>query len=443
MDRSIVKLDSLGSWRRTHYSSDISQELDGKEVVLFGWVERTRDLGGIRFIVLRDREGKVQITASAKTAKELFEKINLLNREDVIAVKGRVKKMDKAPRGAEIIPEDIKILNKAVAPLPLEVSGKTGADLDTRLDSRILDLRRPRTFAIFKIRNKTLQIIRNFFIEKGFIEVNTPKIIASATEGGTELFPVAYFEKEAFLAQSPQLYKEALTSVFEKVFEIGPVFRAEESNTTRHLSELVMVDMEEAFVTATDIMDFLEDLLVAVFRGVSEECKAELNVLNHSIEPLKKPFSRFTYDEVLEMLANEGLEIPWGEDLSTEAIKTLGKQIKGPYFITDWPTAGKPFYISPKEDNPKICEAFDLMYGWLELSSGGTRIHQKDLLIKRLEEQGLNPASFDFHLKTFDWGMPPHAGCGIGLARLVMVLTGVDNIREAVLFPRDKNRLVP
>lgn len=428
--------------KRTHYSKEVSPQLDGKEVVVCGWVERVRDLGGIVFVILRDREGKVQITVSKKN-KELYEKAKKLGKEYVIAVRGTVKAMENAPGGAEVIPQELVILNTATSPLPLDPSGKTDANLDTRLDNRVLDLRRPKVNAIFRIRHNVLRFIREFLLEEGFIEVQTPKIIAAATEGGADLFPISYYEREAFLSQSAQLYKEQLSSVFEKVFEIGPCYRAEESRTVRHLSEIYVVDVEVAFADARDVMELLERLIYHVFRRTAEECAEELSVLERSLDIQKPPFPRYTYSEILEMLKKSGIPMAWGEDIPTPAYRELGKMIKGFYFITEWPTRGKPFYIKPTEDNPEICEAFDLMYEWIELASGGTRIHEKELLTKRLKEQGLSPLSFDFHLKTFDWGMPPHAGWGLGLDRLLMVITGVENIRECVFYPRDRDRLVP
>ncbi|MHA1755115.1 MAG: aspartate--tRNA(Asn) ligase [Candidatus Odinarchaeia archaeon] len=428
---------------RTHLSCDINPTKDGEKTQLLGWVDVKRDLGKIKFIILRDYKGKLQVTLPPNTSKEVVDVFNKINREDVIEVKGYIKSMPKAPNGAEVIPEEINIMNKAIAPLPIETSGRVSADLDTRLDNRILDLRRPKTNAIFKIRNKVLQSIREFFNKNDFIEINTPKIIASATEGGTELFPVAYFDKEAFLAQSPQLYKEQLTSVFEKVYEIAPVFRAEESNTTRHLAELIMVDFEIAFSDYIKVMNITEALLDHVFNKVNVDCQNELQLLNADFKVPETPYPRYTYDEIIKLLSKKGIEISWGEDLNTIAIRKLGEEIKGPYFITDWPTAEKPFYVNPKKDNPNICESFDLMYSWLELASGATRIHEKNTLIEQIKNKGMRPESFDFHLKVFDWGMPPHAGCGIGLARLIMIITGEENIRETVLFPRDKNRLTP
>ncbi|MHA1594643.1 MAG: aspartate--tRNA(Asn) ligase [Candidatus Baldrarchaeia archaeon] len=438
-------MEPLGDWRRTHWSSEITPALDGTTVTVCGWVHRIRDLGRLVFIVLRDREGVVQITIPKdKVPEHTFEKAKKLIREDVIAVRGKVRFYEKAPNNVEIIANEIRILNKVSPPLPLDPAGDVDADLDTRLNARIIDLRRPQTFAIFRINHIVLQSIREFLTNEGFIEVNTPKIIATATEGGTALFPVSYFGRQAFLAQSPQLYKEELTAALEKVFEIGPVFRAEEHNTTRHLCELVMVDLECAFATADDVMNILERLIAHVFREVKSKCSKELKILNREdLEVPGTPFPRYTYTQVLELLREHGIEIPWGEDLPTPALRKLGEILKGPYFITEWPTESKPFYIKPKDEDPKVSESFDFMWGWLELASGGTRIHNKELLIKRLKEQGLNPKSFEYHLRVFDWGMPPHAGWGLGLARLLMVICNVRNIRECVLFPRDKSRLVP
>ncbi|MEM2109830.1 MAG: aspartate--tRNA(Asn) ligase [Candidatus Odinarchaeota archaeon] len=424
-------------------SKDIHPSMAGQKVKLLGWVEIKRDLGKIKFIILRDYKGRLQVTFPPDVSKELTDTFNRLGREDVISISGIVKNMPQAPKGVEILPEEIKIINKSISPLPLELTGKVKVELDTRLDNRILDLRTARSNAIFKINNVVLTAVRNFFVENEFIEIHTPKIIASATEGGTELFPVAYFDKEAFLAQSPQLYKEQLTSVFEKVYEIAPVFRAEESNTTRHLSEIVMLDVEAAFTDYDDIMNLCERLLDQVFAEVISKCSEELAALKQKLTRPKIPYKRYTYSEVIEILSNNGVEIKWGDDIDTLALRKLGELLKEPYFIKDWPTEGKPFYIAPRSDKPEISESFDLMCGWLEIASGGTRIHQKDLLINRIREKGMRPESFDFHIKTFDWGMPPHAGCGIGLARLLMALTGLDNIREAVLFPRDRYRLTP
>jgi len=439
-----MKLDSLGDWRRTHYSVDVKPELDGQEVTLFGWVQEIRDLGGIRFIILQDREGTVQLTVPRKkVSSEVLSKANALQKRYSIGVRGVAKKTDITPRGVEVIPKEIKIFSTASPQLPIDITGKVSAKLDVRLDARALDLCREENLAIFKIQHTAVEAIREFLFERGFIEVHTPRIIASATEGGAALFPVEYFETKAFLAQSPQLYKEQLVMSLERVFEVGPFFRAEESHTRRHLSEFVSIDIEQAFADADDVMQLLEQLMQHTCKEVNEKCQREIATLNYQLEVPKIPFKRLTYNEVLKDLSREGVEIPWGEDIPTQAFRTLGKIHPYFYFIIDWPTNAKAFYIKPKDDNPELCEGFDLMWRWIELASGGTRIASKELLIKRLEEKGLNPESFKHHLQAFDYGMPPHAGWAIGLERLTMMLTGKKNIREVTLYPRDKFRFTP
>jgi aspartyl-tRNA synthetase len=239
------------------------------------------------------------------------------------------------------------------------------------------------------------------------------------------------------------LYKEQLVIDFEKVYEIGPFFRAEMSHTRRHISEFVSIDIEQAFVTAEDVMQTLEQLIHYVCEEVNSRCKKELQILKHKLPVPEKPFKRFTYDQILKELKEEGCEITWGEDIPTEAVRTVGKLHSGYYWITDWPTKPKPFYIKPRTDKPELCEAFDLMWSWIELASGGTRVDSKEVLTQRLKEQGLSPDSFKYHLQAFDYGMPPHAGWALGLERFAMVLTGKHNIREVTLFPRDRFRLTP
>lgn len=440
-----MRTDKLDSWRRTHYSVEITPEMDGEKVTIFGWVCTIRDLGKLKFILLSDKEGEIQITIPLKKLDaKLVDKIGELKKQYVIGVRGTVKRSDKAERGVEIIPEDVKILNTAQHPLSLDPTGRIPADIDVRLNARILDLRRKEAKLIFKLNHYVLKFFREFFDKEGFVEVQTPKIIATATEGGAALFPVLYFDMEAFLAQSPQLYKEELTSVFEKIYEIGPYFRAEESRTTRHISEFISVDIEQAFATAEDVMRTLEELIAYTLRKMKDECREILEILKINVEPPSLPLPRRTYDEVLNVLHERDVEINWGEDIPTPALRILGEIYpKEFYFIIDWPDKLKPFYINPKEDKPELSDAFDFMYSWLELASGGTRVHSKKLLIERLRNQGLNPESFDHHLKTFDWGMPPHAGWGFGLSRFLMILIGKDNVKECILFPRDRDRLTP
>lgn len=439
-----MKLDSKDDWARTHYTTNVTPQTDGQEVTLFGWVQDIRDLGGIRFIILQDKEGTIQITIPKKKMPlETLSKSDVLQKRFSIAVKGNVKKTNMTPRGIEVIPNQIKIFNTATAQLPIDITGKTPANIEARLDARALDLCQEQNLATFKIQHTTLEAIRSYLFQKEFREVHTPRIIASATEGGAELFTVDYFGQKAFLAQSPQLYKEQLTLSFEKVFEVGPFFRAEESHTRRHLSEFVSVDIEEAFAGAKDVMQLLEQVIQHVCKTIKEKCASELAMLKYKFEVPEIPFKRLSYDQVLEDLKKEDVNIPWGEDIPTEALRVLGKLYPYFYFITDWPTHSKAFYIKPREDKPEVCEGFDLMWRYIELVSGGTRISQKDQLINRLQEKGLNPEAFKYHLQAFDYGMPPHAGWAIGLERLTMILTGKKNIREVTLYPRDRARLTP
>ena len=434
----------MGDWVRTQYTSQVTPDLDGQEVTLFGWVQEVRDLGGLRFLILQDREGTVQITIPKKRIPpEVLAKSDSLQKRYSFAVKGTVKKTNMTKRGVEIIPTDIKIFSTATEQLPIDITGKTPANIEVRLDARPLDLTLETSLAAFKIQHTALQAIRTFLFNQDFMEAHSPRIIASATEGGAELFCIDYFGQKAYLAQSPQLYKEELTLSFEKVFEVGPFFRAEESHTRRHLSEFTSVDVEMAFANADNVMTLLEQTIHHTVGVVKEKCQTELNLLNHTLEVPSLPFKRLTYTQVLEDLKTQGVDIPWGEDITTDALRVLGKIYPDFYFITEWPTHTKAFYIKPQNDNPKISEGFDLMYGYIELTSGGTRICDKTQLIERLKEKGLNPDSFKMHLQAFDYGMPPHAGWAIGLERLTMILTGIKNIREVTLYPRDRVRLTP
>ncbi len=437
--------EEMDGWRKTHYTKDITKDLVDKEVILGGWVRNYRDLGGLRFITLQDVYGERQVTLKKGiVSDEVFEKAKV-GYQYCLMVKGTVKGFEKAPGGIEIIPSEIKILNKTPEKLPIDMTGETSTELDLRLNNRALDLRSVRNQAIFAIRREILNSARSFLLDHDFKEIYTPKIIGSATEGGTELFPIMYFDREAFLTQSAQLYKEQLSGVYERVFEVGPSFRAEKSHTKRHLCEIVQLDLEMAFADMNDVLKILEELVQNVIIGVRDKQMAALKQLgmeNKTVVP-EIPFPRYTYEELLDLLNTKlNIKIEWGEDLSTEANRKLGQEIPGYYYITHWPMAIKPFYIMPSK-NPKFSESFDLQKGWLELTSGGTRVHNKVQLVEALENKGLNPLAFESHLKTFDFGMPPHAGFGLGIARWLTVLCGLDDIREAVMYPRTPERLTP
>ena len=415
-----------------------------------GWVHEIRDLGGIAFVIVRDRTGRLQVTVSEdELADELVDQATNLSRESVITVAGETREEGRAPGGVELIPDEIEVLSAAEPELPLDPSGKVDAELPTRLDNRTLDLRKREVQAIFEIRSTILNAVRDSFREQDCTEITTPKIVATGTEGGTELFPISYFGQEAFMNQSPQLFKQLIAgSNVERVFEIGPIFRAEEHNTPRHLNEATSIDFEGAFCEAHDAMDVAEKILVDAYDAVATECQSELELLDLA-ESFSVPdggFDRITYQEALDRLNASGeldQHLEWGDDLSTEAERTLGDIMGEHYFITDWPAEVKPFYIKNHDDDPSVSTGFDLMHPEMELSSGGQREHRHEQLVEGFEDQGLDPDQFDYFTDMFRYGMPPHAGFGLGGERLVMTMLELDNIREAVLFPRDRQRLSP
>ena len=412
-----------------------------------GWVHEVRDLGGLAFFLIRDRTGIIQVTIpKKKTSEAVLAAAKQVSRESVVRVAGMVKAIDKAPGGRELVPDLFEIISLADSPLPLDVVEKVPADLDTRLDARFLDARRPRVAAVFQIRSTVTHAINQYLHQEGFINITTPKIVAAATEGGTELFPIAYFDKEAFLNQSPQLYKQMMMAAgFEKVYEIGPIFRAEEHNTTKHLNEATSIDIEVSYADHLEVMRILEEMIVKTYEYVHATCSdqlANLEIADFVIP--KAPFPRLPYREAIE-IAQKKIEDPikYGDDISPAAERAIGAEMGGHYFIVDWPSEIRPYYAMPYENDPTICKAFDLMHPRMELSSGAQRVHQHDLLVQQIKKKGLNPESFEFYLRPFRYGMPPHAGWGLGADRLVMTMLGLSNVREAVLFPRDMHRLVP
>jgi len=418
--------------------------MNGKGVIIVGWISSIREHSNIKFLTINDRFGNIQVILKKNEyPTSLTSEILKISEHASIAIKGKVRREPKAPNGIEIIPVDFKILSLANKKSPIVIQSRKGVGIDTRLDLRAIDLRRPYLQSIFSIRYTLLNSCREFLRKEGFIEVNTPKIISTATEGGATLFPIFYYDREAFLTQSPQLYKEQLTMAFENVFEIGPIFRAEPSRTNRHLSEATSIDIEKAYTDYNDIMEILERMIHFLWDEVKDKNKLHLKYLKIELPDLSFPFRRYRYSDLLEKLQNAGESIDWGDDISQQKLRNLDdNDMKNFYFIIDWPTSIKPFYVKPKSTGTE-CESFDLMYRNLELSSGSTRIHDKQELIERMKKQGLNTDAFDFHLKVFDYGMPPHAGFGLGLERLMMSMCNVDNIRDVVLFPRDIDRLSP
>ena len=411
------------------------------EVEISGWTQNIRTMSTVLFIELRDVSGTVQGVLLKKGNEELFETLKALPRESVLSMTGQAVK-SQAKIGYEVQIKHLDILNRAETPLPLGVVDKIESDIETRLENRFLDLRRPEKLSIFKIQSTISNSIRNFFVNSGFIEIHSPKIVAAATEGGTELFPVKYFEKNAYLSQSPQLYKEMMMSAgFDKVFEVAPAFRAEEHNTPRHINEFTSIDMEMSFVSDEGVMDVLENVVKTAYKAVADTNERELEILGVPKPNLDYRFRRITYSEYVQMANQKGIALNDGEDLSTQVLKTVGGGIKEFYFITRWPRELKPFYVQPYDE--KYSRGFDLQFGELEITSGAQRVHSPEVLINNLKCKGLNPDSFSFYVNTFKYGMPPHAGWAIGLERLTMVLLDIANIRETTLFPRDRTRVTP
>jgi aspartyl-tRNA synthetase len=419
--------------------SYIKDVLAGKEekVLVKGWVHDVRDLGKVRFLLVRDVTGIIQCVATKKDAvfKDLAP-----SRESVVSVVGKAVKSKQAPGGMEIVPEKIELIAEAEQPIPIDVSDFSKTELPKRLDFRFLDFHRRRTQAIFKIQNEIAHSFREYFYNKGFIEMQPPCVISAASEGGTELFPVQYFEKKAFLAQSPQLYKQMLACSMEKTVMITPVWRAEKHNTPRHINEIRQMDIEMAFASQMDAMKEAEEAVKYMVKNVMEKCKTELEILG--IKNLKVP--KGVYLSYEEAIKKAGGKI--GEDFTPEQEKKLCEMHPGEIVFThSWPSSIKPFYIMPKDENPKakLSEGFDALYGGIEISSGGQRIHIPELLIERIKAKKLNPKNFKDYIDSFRFGAPPHAGWSIGLERITQIICGLDNIKEATMFPRDRERLTP
>jgi len=422
------------------YIGELLKEGKEEKVLVRGWVHDTRELGKIRFLLLRDVTGVMQIVGVKKDIGEKLFKSMAQSRENVVCIEGKTKKSKQAPGGLEIVPDKMEVIAEAEQPIPIDISDFSKTELPKRLDYRFLDFHRRKTQAIFKIQNELAHSFREYFYNKGFIELQSPSIISSASEGGTELFSVQYFEQKAYLAQSPQLYKQMLACSMEKTFMLGPSWRAEKHNTPRHINEIRMLDIEAAFYDQMGIMKELEGYVKFAVKNVLEKCKAELELLG--VTDLKVP--KGVYLSYEEAIKKAGGKI--GEDFTPEQEKKLCELYPGDVVFThSWPASIKPFYIMPKDGkkDAKVSEGFDALYGGVEISSGGQRIHIPELLIERLKSKGLNPKSFKSYIDSFRYGAPPHAGWAIGLERLTQIVCKLDNIKEATMFPRDRDRLTP
>ena len=419
------------------------------EVSVGGWVQDTRNLGGISFITMRDRDGTYQVTLPKKKVDpELFALLTTLPRETVVRIDGTVKESAQTATGWEVIPTAAEVVSRAAVPLPLGVVDKVNVEMDTRLNHRFMDLRKPEVRAVFELKSIMVDLIEEAARDLGFTRVYTPKIGAAGAEGGAELFKVQYFDRPAYLAQSPQLYKQVLMSTgLDRVYEVGQAFRAEQSNTNRHVTEFVSFDGEMSWISSQeDVMRTMEEIVDRVLRGLNERGARQLAVLGREIPVPPRPYPVLTYSECLAIAQGAGLPLKEGDDLGTEGEKAVGEAMaaKGQdlYFIAEYPEEAKPFYIMEKDGTP-YSYSFDLDFRGQEISSGGQREHRYDRLVERMAKKGLDPEDFGFYLEAFRYGMPPHGGWGIGVERLLVKALDLPNIREAILFPRDPSRLTP
>ncbi|MBT5030303.1 aspartate--tRNA(Asn) ligase [archaeon] len=436
---------------KTNNCGEINKDNVSNEITLCGWVDTIRTSGKISFIVLRDRTGIVQIFMN----KDLTEQAKDLKKEAVIQIKGIVNarpenqvKKEIATGEIEIEAKELNILNNSEAPLPIEMSEETTTSIDKRLDYRFLDLRREKIKNIFVIRSKIYSSTVNFFESEKFIAVQSPKLTASGVESGAEEFKIPYFEKTAALAQSPQVYKQMfVASGLERVYDIGTVFRAEKSHTTRHLTEFTGIDFEMAFTKdENDIMDMVEKFLQSVLTNIKTKCEKELKTLNVLVNvPDKIP--RISMIEAREILKAKGKNIPEDEDLDPEGEKMFSEYVKEKHdcdfvFLTDFPWTKRPFYHMRPEDK-KLTKSFDLLYKGVEIATGAQREHRLDVLEAQCKEKGLDLNKLDFYKNIFRFGCPPHGGVGLGLDRITSRMLDLENVREAILLPRDPERLTP
>ena len=436
---------------KTNNCGEINKDNVSNEITLCGWVDTIRTSGKISFIVLRDRTGIVQIFMN----KDLTEQAKDLKKEAVIQIKGIVNarpenqvKKEIATGEIEIEAKELNILNNSEAPLPIEMSEETTTSIDKRLDYRFLDLRREKIKNIFVIRSKIYSSTVNFFESEKFIAVQSPKLTASGVESGAEEFKIPYFEKTAALAQSPQVYKQMfVASGLERVYDIGTVFRAEKSHTTRHLTEFTGIDFEMAFTKdENDIMDMVEKFLQSVLTNIQTKCEKELKTLNVLVNvPDKIP--RISMIEAREILKAKGKNIPEDEDLDPEGEKMFSEYVKEKHdcdfvFLTDFPWTKRPFYHMRPEDK-KLTKSFDLLYKGVEIATGAQREHRLDVLEAQCKEKGLDLNKLDFYKNIFRFGCPPHGGVGLGLDRITSRMLDLENVREAILLPRDPERLTP
>lgn len=415
-----------------------------EEVLLKGWVHKKNNVGKICFLHLRDKTGIIQIVSG----KELCKGLRL---ETAISVFGKRKINEKTADRFEIQAEKIEIIARATYDkLPFAINKKEiEANLETQLNHRTIALRASKQRAIFKVQGEIIESFRQFLRGNHFVEINTPKIISSGTEGGSEMFVVNYYGKRAYLSQSPQFYKQMMVGAgFERVFEVGHAYRAELHNSWRHLSEYVSLDVEMGFIESEeDIMCLEEEWLACLFSHIKKTCEDELELLDVEIGEVGK-IPRITLARAQEILKSKYQKKSPEGDLDSEGEKLLAEYIKKKFasdfvFITKYPAKKRPVYTMPDKDDSVLTNSFDLLYKGLEVTTGGQRIHEHEKLKNNMTNFKLDPTDFDFYLSTFKYGMVPHGGLAVGLERLTMQMLNLKNIREASLIPRDLKRITP
>ncbi|MGA2666449.1 MAG: aspartate--tRNA(Asn) ligase [Nitrososphaerales archaeon] len=423
----------------------------GQPVRVSGWVHDVRLLGGINFVLLRNSEGIVQLTTPKKAVpKEVLDAVSALHPEDVILCAGTVKESKIARNGFEIIPESITVLSPSAAPLPLDPRGVTDANLDTRLQWRTLDLRRPENTALFRVEAALIQGMESYLRERGFIQVFTPSILGGISEGGSEVFKIDFYGRPAFLRQDPQLHRQlAIAGGLGRVYDLGPNWRAELSHTPRHISEHRTIAPEMSFLTdERDTMRVEEGMVVSGIRTAIASCGPELELLKVPLEEPKTPFPELSFPGIYSTLEALGHPLPEDQDLDRDAEKLLSDYVKRElgsdfFFVNRFPSKIKPFYVMRVDDEPRYARSVDMLYKGLELSSGGQREHRYDRIVSQIREKGMDAEGLKWFTEPFRYGVPPHGGFSLGIERLTAQLLNVGSIKEAALFPRDPDRLQP
>lgn len=435
---------------RTNYINELLSN-KGKNVVIAGWVENVKELPNLRFVIIKDRTGLAQITLSKKdSSQDLLSLTAKLNLQDVIAVEGIVPEKQIAKIGPELKPSSIKLLNKSETPLPIDITGTIDTQLDTRLDWRVLDLRNPRNLAIMKIEANFMEAVEEFLRNHGVIQVSTPAILGGASEGGSEVFKIDYFGNPAFLRQDPQLHRQlAIAGGLDKIYDLGPSWRAEMSHTPRHLCEHHTFAVELGFIIdESDTQRFEEELVSHTLGKLAETSKAELELLGVRVEKPSIPFPEIRFPEVYDILKEYGKNVPFGEEPDREGEALLAKHVKEKtksdiFFMNRFPFAVKPFYVMRVDEEPQWARSVDLVYKGMELSSGGQREHRHSKLIEQVKIKGMDESQIAWFTDNFRYGVPPHGGFALGVERTVMQMLGIENIREVCLFPRTPERLRP